>query len=73
MKLESKINYLKMNFYYSRMRKINNSKLLLGEMAIKRCEDFVFSSLVSEIISQELKLSSSHVTQGLGRQIRSHL
>lgn len=73
MKLESKINYLKMNFSYSRMRKINNSKTPLGGNGNKRCEDFVFSSLISEIILQELTLSSSQVTQGLERQIRSHL
>lgn len=59
MKLESKINYLNMNFSYSRMRKINNSKTPLKGNGDKRCEDFVFSSLISEIILQELKLSSS--------------
>lgn len=65
MKLQSKMNYFKMNFSYSRIRKIGNGTTPPGGND-KRCKDF-FSFLISEIILQELKLSSSQVTQGRSR------
>ena len=44
MKLESKINYLKINFSY-RIRKMSNSKLPLGETATRDVDFVVFLSV----------------------------
>lgn len=65
MKLESKRNYLKMDFSYSRIREINNSKTPLGGNDKKRYKDFCLLSIRNhESILQEFALSSSQVTQG---------
>lgn len=83
MKLERKINYLKMNFSY-RIRKMSNSKLPLGETATRGKDFVLFLSVrdctartgASLIPSNPKKMPdcvSPSLQRWLERQVRNHL